>query len=139
MLGNSTNKQCLPKLFGEKCLILTHDKFEHRGTNKVAQDIAKKLFRPSLWSDTRVHYRACRVCQQHNKSKPRHSPMVEGEVEVIPSERVCVDLVGPLPKSKGGFEYMLTCMDVATRWPEAVPLRKTTTAIIVKHLPEMFR
>ena len=138
VLGNSTKKLCLPKPFMEKCLILTHDKFGHRGTNKVAQDVAKNFFWPSLWSDTRVHCRVCRVCQQHNKSKPRHSPMVEREVVVIPSERVCVDLVGPLPKAKGGFEYMLTCMDVATHWLEAVPLRKTTTAIIVKHLLEMF-
>ena len=57
---------------------------------------------------------------------------------MIPSERVCVDLVCPLPKAKGGYEYMLMCMDVATRWLEAVPLRKATTAIIVKHLLEMF-
>ena len=52
--------------------------------------------------------------------------------------RVCVDIVGPLPKARGGFEYLLTAIDVATRWPEAVALKKTTAAIIVRHLKDMF-
>jgi len=65
--------------------------------------------------------------------------MHEREVLTVPSERVCVDLVGPLPKAKGGVEYILTYIDVATRWPEAVPLRTTTTAqVIIRHFTEIF-
>ena len=53
----------------------------------------------------------------------------------VPSERVCIDIVGPFPKAKGGgFEYLLTYIDVATRWPEAIPLRKTTSAIVITQL-----
>ena len=59
------------------------------------------------------------------------------EREVM-TERVCMDLVGPLPKAKGGVEYMLTYIDVATRWPEAVPLRSTTAQVIVRYLTEIF-
>ena len=92
----------------------------------------------SLWRDVAAHCGSCRVCQEHSKAKPRHSPMVEREIAVIPSERVCVDLVGPLPKARGGYEFILTCTDVATRWPEAIPFRKATTPIIVKHLVEIF-
>ena len=62
--------------------------------------------------------------------------MVEREVITIPSERVCIDQVGPLPKSRGGCEYILTCMDVATMWQEAIALNKITTSVIVKHLTE---
>ena len=64
--------------------------------------------------------------------------MVEREVITIPSERVSIDLVGPLPKARGGCQYILMCMDVATRWPEAVALSKTTASVIVRHLTEMF-
>ena len=56
--------------------------------------------------------------------------MHEREVLMVPSERVCIYLVGPLPKAKVGMEYMLTCVDVGTRWPEAIPLKSTTVKVI---------
>ena len=56
----------------------------------------------------------------------------------VPSERVCIDLVGPFPKAKGGFQYLLTYIDMATRWPEAIPLRKTTTSIVITQLRNIF-
>ena len=64
--------------------------------------------------------------------------MCEREVLTVPSERVCVDLVGPLPKGKGGVEYILTYIDVATRWPEAVPVRSTTAQVVIRALTEIF-
>ncbi len=35
-----------------------------------------------------------------------------------------MDLIGPLPKSARGHEHILVIVDYATRYPEAVPLRK---------------
>ena len=64
--------------------------------------------------------------------------MVEREVVAIPCERVCVDLIVPLPRAKGGYEHMLTCVDVATRWPEAVPIRSTTAESVLEHLTRIF-
>ena len=64
--------------------------------------------------------------------------MVEREVVVIPCEHVCVNLVGPLPRAKGGYEHMLTCVDIATRWPEAVPIRCTTVKLVIEHLTRIF-
>ncbi|GFR89431.1 reverse transcriptase [Elysia marginata] len=43
-----------------------------------------------------------------------------------PFQRVVVDLVGPLPFRKEKYEYVLTMIDVSTRWAEARPLRQTT-------------
>jgi hypothetical protein len=49
----------------------------------------------------------------------------------VPARRfnhVHVDLVGPIPVSKEGFCYLLTCVDRSTRWLEAVPLRTMDAA-----------
>ena len=38
--GKPSKGLCVPKRFREKCMVLVHDRFGHRGKNKVAQDLA---------------------------------------------------------------------------------------------------
>jgi len=69
---------------------------------------------------------------------PLRSPMQIREVVSVPFERVAVDIVGPFPTAKGGFRFLLTCVDLATRWPEAVPIRSTTSKVVIHYLTAMF-
>ena len=45
---------------------------------------------------------------------------------------------GPLPKTKSGNQFLLTIMYVATRYPEAIPLRRITSPSVVKALIKFF-
>jgi len=137
-LGNVAKRLCVPKSLRGKCLEIAHERSDHLGKNKVGKELAKTFYWPSLYSDVAVHCRSCEVCQRYSKAKPRHTPMIEREIVTIPSERVAIDLVGPLPKARGGFGFLLTCIDLATRWPEAVALKKTTARIVIKNLLEFF-
>eukprot|EP00063_Salmo_salar_P078970 XP_014053805.1 PREDICTED: uncharacterized protein LOC106604004 [Salmo salar] len=55
-----------------------------------------------------------------------------------PFERIAMDLVGPLPKSARGHEYILVVVDYATKFPEAIPLRNMSSKGIAKELFMMF-
>ena len=55
-----------------------------------------------------------------------------------PLSRIIIDCVGPLPKTKSGNEYLLTIMCASTRFPEAIPFRKSKTKTIVKALVKFF-
>ena len=45
-------------------------------------------------------------------------------------KRVTVDIIRPIaPQSEAGHLYILTLVDYATRYPEAVPLKKITTEV----------
>ena len=55
-----------------------------------------------------------------------HSPVINIPVPSKRFSHLHIDLVGPLPSSEG-FSHLLTIIDRTTCWPEAVPLRSTST------------
>ena len=58
-------------------------------------------------------------------------PAVAPAAIPVPDRRfthVHVDLVGPLPVSAEGFQYLFTMVDSSTRWLEATPLQSMDTA-----------
>ena len=64
--------------------------------------------------------------------------MQKRETVTVLSERVCIDLVGPFPTAKGGFRFLLTYINMAMHCQEAIPLKKTTTRIIIDQLLLIF-
>jgi len=40
---------------------------------------------------------------------------------------MAMDIIGPLPRTERGNEYILSMIDLSTRWAEAIPLRTTTS------------
>ena len=56
-----------------------------------------------------------------------------------PFQRVAVDIVGPLfPTTKRGKKYILTMVDVATRYPKAIALSNIDTITVAEALLSMF-
>ena len=49
-----------------------------------------------------------------------------------------MDVVGPLPKSKQGHRYILVACDYATRYPEAISLKKFTAPTVAEELAKYF-
>ena len=65
------------------------------------------------------------------------APITPNPVMSESFEKVVIDCVGRLPKTKGN-EYLLTLMDPTTRYPEAIPVRNISARTIVKHLIHFF-
>lgn len=64
--------------------------------------------------------------------------MVTHRVLMEPFESVAVDLVGPLPKGKGGMRWILTYVCMASRWPDVVTLRETSVKPVANGLIQIF-
>jgi len=73
-----------------------------------------------------------------DKTTPKPNKMQLREMTSIPFESVAIDLVGPFPTAVGGFKFLLTCIDNATRWPEALPIRTTTAKTVINQLTNIF-
>ena len=117
---------------------LAHESFGHAGRNKMCQHIRRFFYWPSMTSNVAKHCKSCDTCQKQDKQLPKRMLMQNREIVTVPSERGCIDLVGPFPMAKGGLRFLLTYIDMATRWPEAIPLKKTTTRIIIEQLNLIF-
>ena len=64
-----------------------------------------------------------------------------GSMHIIdtPFHRIAIDLIGELvPKSDRGNQYILTVVDCATGYPEAVALKRIDTEAVAEALLEIF-
>ena len=132
----------VPAPYRLQVLSLAHDHLwsGHMGVTKTYDRVLRHFFWPRLKSDVREYCRSCHVCQITGKPNQGISPAPLCPIPVMgePFERVIVDCVGPLPKTKSGNQFLLTVMCASTRFPEAIPLRKITAPVVSKALVKMF-
>ena len=56
----------------------------------------------------------------------------------VPFEKVAIDLVVPIERAKSRHRFLLTCIDPASRYPEAIPLRAAMAEDIAAEFLEIF-
>ena len=128
----------LPKEFRVQVMSTAHDGAGHLGHRKVLQMIKKRFVWPLMAKDVTLFCQSCQVCQSCSRASVRKAPMVERPVLTEPFEQMAFDLVGPLPKAKGGYWFVLTAVCMATRWPEAIPLKTITARAVAEGMVNIF-
>lgn len=132
----------VPKVFRGEILKLGHDApmAGHLGVRKTLDRVRRHFYWPTIDSDVRHYCKTCETCQlvgKPNQTIP-NAPLRPIPAFEEPFSRIIIDCVGPLPKTRSGHEYLLTIMDAATRFPEAVPLRKITATAVTRALVKFF-
>ena len=112
----------------------------HLGAKKTEVRILPNFFWPGLLQDVIRFCHSCDVCQRTvNRGSVKKVPLGSMPLIDTPSKRVAVDIVRPIaPPSEAGHWYILTLFDYATRYPEAVPLKKITTEAIAEALLDIY-
>ena len=136
------NQIVVPKIYRTEILRIAHDTplGGHLGVNKTYQKILNHFYWPGLKRDVSEYCKTCHECQLVGKPNQtiRVAPLQPIPAFDEPFSKVLIDCVGPLPKTKSGFSYLLTIMCTSTRFPEAIPLRNIKTKTIVKALTKFF-
>ncbi|XP_069371637.1 uncharacterized protein [Paralichthys olivaceus] len=112
----------------------THLLGAHLGVEKTKERILQRFFWPGVHKQVENYCRSCPDCQITAPKQQYRNPLIPLPIIETPFERVGMDIVGPLPKSARGHQYILVIVDYATRYPEAVPLRKANAQQIAKEL-----
>ncbi|XP_063070441.1 uncharacterized protein LOC134461440 [Engraulis encrasicolus] len=112
----------------------THLLGAHLGVEKTTERILQRFFWPGVHKEIENFCRSCPDCQKRAPKPTYRNPLIPLPIIETPFQRIGLDIVGPLPKSSRGHQYILVILDYATRYPEAIPLRKATSRQIAKEL-----
>ena len=120
---------------------LAHDGFSgHLGIRKTLSKLQQHFYWPGIRKSVQDFIKSCHSCQLVGKPNQVIPPAPLRPIPVVsePFERIVIDCVGPLPRTKKGNEYLLTVMCTATRYPDAFPLKNINAKNISKCLVNMF-
>ncbi|CAK9811170.1 Transposon Tf2-6 polyprotein [Anthophora plagiata] len=93
----------------------------HPGIKATTKLVKQRFIWPSIERDCREWSRSCLECQRAKITRHSSAPVGNFSAPSTRFEHIHIDLVGPLPVSRGK-RYCLTCVDRFTRWPEVIPL-----------------
>ena len=109
----------------------------HRGTTQTVTTMEEYFWFPEMRNVTQTYINACKQCQDGKKMGRRHGTTL-GRTSSHENARLknwAIDIV-EMPKGKYGFRYILTALDVSSRWIEAWPLTKATAAQVTRIIEE---
>ncbi|XP_064651627.1 uncharacterized protein LOC135502607 [Lineus longissimus] len=132
----------LPVKFRVKVMYLAHDSLMagHLGRRKTYHRVLDEFYWPGIQSEVTRYCRSCDLCQRFiPKGRVLKVPLGKMPLMGSPFERVALDLIGPLfPPTDRGNRYILTFMDYATRYPEAIALPKIETERVAEALVDIY-
>lgn len=132
--GETEERYLVPSDYREELLKSYHNDITagHLGVNKTFHRLADRFYWPRMRQDIKNYVTACHTCQQYKISNLGPSGhMAIREPVLTPFKMICADLAGPLPMTPEKYRYVLTIVDLATKYVIAKPLRTATADSIV--------
>ncbi|PIK42051.1 hypothetical protein BSL78_21085 [Apostichopus japonicus] len=139
---DTTLQLVVPKAYRQFVMKMAHESIlgGHQGARKTKHKILSDFYWPGCQADITRFCRSCDVCQR-TVPKGRVGKLPLGTMPLIetPFQRVAIDIVGPIqPKTDRNNRYILTIVDYATRYPEAVALPSIETTRVAEALITVF-
>jgi hypothetical protein len=110
----------------------------HLGVRKTIHKIHQSFIWKGMDADIAAPVRACRACGLSKTAQNIYYGMLSSDVAACPMEKLFIDFVGKLPRSKSGNAYALVCVDAFTKFVWIFPVREASTATVIWALDFVF-
>ena len=94
----------------------------HFGINKTLEKVKGSFHWYKMNEDIKFHVKSCSVCNRNKGLHKKPKAALQAYITGYPMDRVALDIIGPLPKTRRGNRFILVIGDQFTRWMEAFPL-----------------
>ena len=119
-------KICIPIALQDRVVAWYHEYLRHPGETRTEATIRQTMTWPGLTKQVKDYCSSCPQCQLGKKSRKSYGLLpAKNNADVIPWQRVNVDLIGPYTvKTPTGTHTLraMTMIDPATRWFEVVAI-----------------
>src|SRR6059058_6190562 len=111
-----------------------HETGGHFGVDTTYNKIAYRYYWKGMYDDIKGYVKSCDTCQRRGQKgeKSYLNPIEVGE----PFERIGIDFVGPLERTKRRNRYILVVTDYLTKWPEAKAMKEAIAENVVRFIYE---
>lgn len=103
----------------------------HVGRDKLLAAMEPHVYWEGMRSDVENFLRSCDVCQRF-KARAHKVPQQPFTIPLSPFETVSLDVVGPIPISRSGFQYILVIQDQLSRWLQFNPMRDQSADTVAR-------
>lgn len=127
-------REVIPKAQRRKLISDTHESLGHLGVYKTFHKLSLSYYWPKMNADVVAFIRHCKVCHAIKPEQKRPAGLMLTPQYGIsrPFELVCADIVGPLPRTRSGYQYILSVADCFSKFAFFFALRRATAPSITR-------
>jgi len=124
----------MPKKYRLKCIEYYHLAYIHPGISKTLAVIKRYFDWPGLKRDIVEYILGCIPCQQCKRAPQKLYGDIHNVTSYRKNELISIDYFGPLPKGRGGVEYIVVILDVFTKFVKLFAIKNANSETTIKKL-----
>ena len=129
----------VPESLRDSAMLFAHETMAAHAGQAKTLDIARRcFFWPTMRKDLLEYVRCCDNCQQNKSGAALAVTPGRTYVPYLPLDTIAIDVLSIGRQGSHGFKYLLSAVDLATKFGWAMPLKGRTTtevvAALIKHI-----
>jgi len=129
----------VPRSLQREAVGMCHDipSSGHQGIARTKARVKERFFWFRRSKEVARYVQRCLECSSNKSGNKGRHPRVMNHAGA-PLEKVHMDFLGPLPKTKEGNEFVLVLVDNFTKWVECYPLASQTAEVTARTVVNEF-
>lgn len=139
--GTRIPKIVIPEKLKTRVLSLFHDDQLHGGhfgTSRTTNAIKQRFYWKGMDKDIDQYVSTCEVCQFRNSRSHKRIGELQTAAPRGIFECYATDVIGPLPQTKSKKRFIITLIDLFSKWCEAIAVHDQVSAKVIDFLDETF-